>query len=140
MWVDDVRPAPAGYVHIKSVNDFIEFVDDAGIESIAVVDLDHDAGEFQEDGGDYIRCLDYLELTGAEDICVRLHSANPAGRANMDRIVRRNNGRKIDFVMESSLDESASSLVKMSFIAGLMAISSLLPVGALTKQLAKAKQ
>lgn len=140
VWVDDVRPAPAGYVHIKSVNDFIEFVDDAGIDSIAVVDLDHDAGEFQEDGGDYIHCLDYLELIGAEDICVRLHSANPVGIANMDRIVRRNNWHKIDFVIESDLDESASSLVKMSFIAGLMAISSLLPVAALTKQLAKAKQ
>ena len=39
-----------------------------------------------------------------------------------------------------SLDEDASSLVKMSVIAGLMAISSLLPAASLSKTLSKAKQ
>ena len=40
---------------------------------------------------------------------------------------------------DSMLSESASSLMKMSFIAGLMAISSLLPANALSKALSKAK-
>ena len=38
-----------------------------------------------------------------------------------------------------SLDEDASSLVKMSVIAGMMAISSLLPAASLSKSLSKAK-
>ena len=41
--------------------------------------------------------------------------------------------------VESMLNEDASGLVKMSFIAALMAVSSLLPAGALTKNLNKAK-
>jgi len=42
--------------------------------------------------------------------------------------------------VDSMLDESTSSMVKMSFIAALMAISSLLPADTLTKTLTKAKQ
>lgn len=42
--------------------------------------------------------------------------------------------------VESMLNEDASGLVKMSFIAALMAISSFLPANALTKNLNKAKQ
>lgn len=41
---------------------------------------------------------------------------------------------------DGMLEENASNLVKISFIAGLMAMSSLLPVNALTKSLTKAKQ
>ena len=41
---------------------------------------------------------------------------------------------------EQMLNEDASSLVKLSFIAALMAVSSLLPADALTKNLSKAKQ
>lgn len=44
-----------------------------------VFDLDHDAGDYAKDGGDYIKCLDYLEFIGADGISVRIHSANPAG-------------------------------------------------------------
>ena len=46
IWVDDVRKAPYGYVHIKSVNDFIEWAEENGYGKIEVLDLDHDAGEF----------------------------------------------------------------------------------------------
>ena len=42
--------------------------------------------------------------------------------------------------VESMLNEDASSLVKMSFIAALMAISSFLPASALTKNLSHAKK
>ena len=52
------------------------------------------------------------------------------------------NDRKMSVMMqevESMLNEDASGLVKMSFIAALMAVSSLLPAGALTKNLTKAK-
>ena len=42
--------------------------------------------------------------------------------------------------VDGMLNENVSDLVKMSFIAGLMAISSLLPANALTKTLTKARQ
>lgn len=52
------------------------------------------------------------------------------------------NDKKMSAMMqevESMLNEDASGLVKMSFIAALMAISSFLPASALTKNLTKAK-
>jgi hypothetical protein len=83
LWIDDIRPAPNGYIWIKSVNDFIDYLVENGINDIIVFDFDHDAGDYQKDGGDYIKCLDYLEFIGADNINVRIHSANPVGRSNM---------------------------------------------------------
>lgn len=57
---------------------------------IEVIDLDHDAGDYAYDGGDYIRLLDWLEETG-RNYPIRIHSANPVGVANMRRIIERNN-------------------------------------------------
>jgi len=68
IWVDDVRPAPSGYMWVKSVNEFVDVVEHAGLESVEVVDIDHDAGDFYHDGGDYIRILDYLEFLNAKDV------------------------------------------------------------------------
>ena len=65
IWVDDIRPAPNGYLWLKSVDDFINYVEQHGIEGIAVFDFDHDAGDYASAGGDYIKCLDYLESIGA---------------------------------------------------------------------------
>lgn len=100
IWVDDIRPAPEGYVHIKSVDSFIEFVEQTGVDSIEVVDLDHDAGEYQKDGGDYIKILDWLEFSGAEGLKVRIHSANPVGRANMQRIIKKNGWTEVFNILE----------------------------------------
>ena len=33
--------------------------------SIQVIDIDHDAGEYSQYGGDYIKLLDWLEEPGA---------------------------------------------------------------------------
>ena len=56
---------------------------------IEVIDIDHDAGEYATDGGDYIKLLDWLEETG-RNYPIRLHSMNPVGVENMRRIVQRN--------------------------------------------------
>ena len=103
IWVDDVRKAPYGYVHLKSVNDFIEWVEANGYGKIDVLDLDHDAGEFQKDGGDYIKILDYLESLDAKDIQVRIHSANPVGAENMRRIVKKNGWKEVHDIKESAI-------------------------------------
>jgi len=79
IWVDDIRPAPNGYLWLKSVDDFIDYIVEHGLKDIAVIDLDHDAGSYAKFGGDYIKCLDYLESIGASGINVRVHSANPVG-------------------------------------------------------------
>ena len=90
IWVDDIRPAPKGYLWIKSVDDFIDYIVEHGLQDIAVFDFDHDAGDYAKFGGDYIKCLDYLEYVGARDINIRIHSANPVGAAKMRQIVNKN--------------------------------------------------
>ena len=61
---------------------------------IELIDLDHDAGEFASDGGDYINILNWLEETGRSyPICI--HSMNPVGVENMRRIIERNGWREV---------------------------------------------
>ena len=92
LWIDDVRPAPVGYVWCKSVNEAIDLLSDLinfGIDDIEVLDIDHDAGDYACDGGDYIKLLDWLEETG-HNYPIRIHSMNPVGVENMRRIIQRN--------------------------------------------------
>lgn len=125
LWIDDVRPAPEGYVWCKSVNEAKDFImhqeqirDEAltiaqsnlnkrhdliayrgalriaGRRDIELIDIDHDAGEFACDGGDYIRLLDWLEETG-RNYPIRIHSQNPVGVENMRRIIERNGWKEV---------------------------------------------
>ena len=110
LWVDDVRPAPDGYVWCSSVNEAIAVIkacdgrkawrDKMGlphnkeVEEVDIIDLDHDAGDYASDGGDYIKLLDWLEETG-RNYPIRIHSANPVGVANMRRIIERNGWKEI---------------------------------------------
>ena len=105
LWVDDVRPAPEGYVWCKSVYDAIDCImkretrlknlDDVLSDkrkeelSIQFIDLDHDAGDYANQGGDYIKLLDWLEETG-RNYPIRIHSMNPVGVENMRRIIQKN--------------------------------------------------
>lgn len=100
LWVDDVRPAPEGYVWCHSVwraikeiqlreYEIKEFGDIESIEPIELIDIDHDAGDFAQYGGDYIKLLDWLEETG-RNYPIHIHSMNPVGAENMRRIIRRN--------------------------------------------------
>ena len=116
LWIDDVRPAPEGYVWCKSVNEAesiilayecyvngsldeldFEWLDYIGVNdtgTIELIDCDHDAGDFVCDGGDYIRLLDWLEETG-RNYPIRIHSANAVGVANMRRIIERNGWKEV---------------------------------------------
>lgn len=91
LWVDDVRPAPKDYRWIKSVREAINLICccDSALFSIELIDIDHDAGDFANDGGDYIKLLDWLEETN-RNYPIRIHSMNPVGRENMRTIIRRN--------------------------------------------------
>ena len=102
LWVDDVRPAPEGYVWCKSVskakskickyeNENKQIKESFGFEEIPieVIDIDHDAGDYAYDGGDYIKLLDWLEATG-RNYPIHIHSMNPVGVENMRAIIKRN--------------------------------------------------
>jgi hypothetical protein len=105
LWIDDVRPAPKGYVWCKSVNNAIlriqaeELVyfnhrDIADSDIISIIDIDHDAGDYAIFGGDYIKLLDWLEETG-RNYPIHIHSQNPVGVENMRRIIQRNGWKEI---------------------------------------------
>ena len=90
IWLDDLRSAPSGYVTVQSVNKAIEMIKKAEAEGvdIEILDLDHDLGDFCNDGGDAINILDWLVERGTF-YPVKLHTANPVGRANMERMLAR---------------------------------------------------
>lgn len=101
LWIDDVRPAPDGYVWRKSVNAAKRYIkeferqnDTFHFDRIEVIDIDHDAGNFVYDGGDYIKLLDWLEETG-RNYPVRIHSMNPVEVQNMRAIIRRNGWKEV---------------------------------------------
>ncbi len=98
IWIDDLRPAPKGYHLCNSVNEakrVIELrenlieISDVNYPAIELIDIDHDAGNFANDGGDYIKLLDWLEETG-RNYPIRIHSMNIVGKMNMLAICERN--------------------------------------------------
>ena len=127
LWIDDLRPAPEGYVWLKSVNEakeWIEWIEEILNElqsnlsfrhsyheerqkmfieniqeqiaffKITIIDIDHDAGDYADDGGDYIRLLDWMEETG-RNYPVKLHTMNPVGFEKMKMIIEKNGWDKI---------------------------------------------
>lgn len=124
LWLDDVRPAPEGYFWCTSVYDaqsiiaakeynakwfgdracelkrdgnyyYVGRMANAARNSvIELIDLDHDAGEYACEGGDYIKLLDWLEETG-RNYPIRIHSQNPVGVENMRRIIQRNGWKEV---------------------------------------------
>jgi hypothetical protein len=96
LWIDDVREPPKGYVWCKSVGQTKQVIrsNELRHESIEILDMDHDSGDYVFDGGDYIKLLDWLEETG-RNYPIRIHSMNPVGRENMRAIIRRNGWTEI---------------------------------------------
>lgn len=88
IWLDDVRVAPDGYVWCKSVNQCKNLILDAEArgETIEILDCDHDLGEYFPDGGDGISLIDWL-IERDTLYPIVLHTANPVGRANMQRTI-----------------------------------------------------
>ena len=101
LWIDDVRPAPEGYFWCQTVNEakreiilaertcYDPFDNYHPWNIISLIDIDHDAGDYASDGGDYIKLLDWLEDTG-RNYPIRIHSMNTVGIENMRAIIRRN--------------------------------------------------
>lgn len=100
IWIDDERPAPEGYKWCKSVNYAKRIIKcypakfRPDWENIEVIDIDHDAGRFASDGGDYIKLLDWLEESG-RNYPIHIHSMNPVGVERMRAIIRRNGWKEV---------------------------------------------
>lgn len=90
VWLDDVRPAPEGYELVKSVIEAKALIEQVEAEggAIEVLDLDHDLGDYAPFGGDGIKLLYYL-IERESFYPVRLHTANPVGRTNMQHMIDR---------------------------------------------------
>ena len=97
LWIDDVRPAPEGYVWCKSTFEAVCKLLHAvrGTCTIELIDIDHDAGDYVNDGGDYIKILDWMEEIGYIPNAIHIHSMNAVGVENMRRIIRKNGWEEI---------------------------------------------
>ena len=88
LWIDDVREAPEGWLHAHSTFEAIDILKNNDVKYIS---LDHDAGDFEPDGGDFINVLDWIEQAGGgEKYIFTIHSMNPVGRSNMIRVIEHN--------------------------------------------------
>ncbi len=90
IWVDDIREVPDGYLGAKSVNEAISLIEEIekNGQTIELLYLDHDLGDYSPDGGDAIKILDYL-VERETFYPIAIHTANPVGRANMVRMIKR---------------------------------------------------
>lgn len=96
IWVDDVRPAPEGYdISLKTVNDAKNFISGherrqkfMPCEPIELIDLDYDSGDYEKDGGSYIKLMDWLVERGTL-YPLAFHSQNCVGMEYMKRMYRR---------------------------------------------------
>ena len=101
LWVDDVREPPSDeWLWAKSVHDAcvaIRFYERNIVDDTIIIDLDHDAGDYAWDGGDYIEFLNWVEREGIADTgyFFHIHSMNPVGIENMRRIIEHNGWREI---------------------------------------------
>lgn len=95
LWIDDLREPPVGYIWVKSVNQAkaaINHYKRNMTDDSIIIDIDHDAGDYAFDGGDYINLLNWLERENIVDTSYvfRLHSMNPVGIQNMRNIIKSN--------------------------------------------------
>lgn len=111
LWIDDVREIPENepsytfdksseWLRCRSVNEAITAIkmyDRSFNSDTILIDLDHDSGTYYNDGGDFIKILDWLEERGIVDTeyFFHIHSMNPVGVQNMRNIIEHNNWREV---------------------------------------------
>lgn len=87
MWLDDVRPAPDGWVQVRSVQEAIALLQTGDVRRAS---LDHDLGDYSQFGGDGYRVVDWMAENGVwPPDGVQVHSANPVGRARIQGVIDR---------------------------------------------------
>ncbi len=85
IWLDDIRPAPEGWIHAKSVLEAIKLFKEH-YPDISDMSLDHDLG----DDMDGIKLVLWMAENGLwPRQKPRVHSMNPVGRTNMEALIER---------------------------------------------------
>lgn len=104
LWIDDIRPAPAGYYWAKSVHEAkiycCQHLSPGHVLKIDEFNLDYDAGDYAYMGGDYIELLKWLEKKQhCENWHIngifKLHSQNAVGISNMRAIIKANGWKEV---------------------------------------------
>jgi hypothetical protein len=93
VWLDDVRPAPAGWVHVLTPEAAIDLLRSDDVEEIS---LDHDLGLFTEGGKERTgyEVLVFIEREVAMGTAtftlpeIHIHSANAVGRRRMSQAIQ----------------------------------------------------
>lgn len=90
IYLDDIRQTPKGYIRTHSVNETIKLIEELEKQNveIALLDLDHDLGDYASDGGDAIKLLDWLVERNTL-YPIKIHTMNGVGRDNMQRMIDR---------------------------------------------------
>lgn len=86
LWLDDERPAPEGWTHVKTVVEAISYL--TGKEEVECASLDHDLGEFTHTGYDLVCFMEKFPGTWPTRACV-VHSMNPIGARRMQVVINR---------------------------------------------------
>lgn len=94
LWIDDIREPSSEYLWIKSVNKAIQLLE-TDADKVTLIDIDHDAGEYASDGGDYYKILDWMEMMGINNIPIHIHSMNPVGCQRMMAIIQKNHWQHV---------------------------------------------
>ena len=93
LWVDDIRPAPDGFIWCKSVNQakaaITAYEHQYSCDNI-LIDLDNN-------GDDYFKILNWLEEKNIVDTgyFFKIHSKNPVGIMKMEDIIHHNGWRLV---------------------------------------------
>lgn len=91
VWLDDVREAPEGWIHVRTPEEVIDLLRTGTVKELS---LDHDLGlasdEAERTGYDVLRWLEEAVATGAWPFPlpeIRVHSANPVGWRRMEQAI-----------------------------------------------------
>ena len=97
IWVDDIRTSPDNtWTWIKSVRQFNKGGrTNVILGNVSVISLDHDAGEYYKDGGDYMKIIDWMDAYFHDKSSERvpkliLHTQNPVAKERMQQVIMKN--------------------------------------------------
>ncbi len=92
VWLDDVREAPEGWIHVRTPEEAIDLLRSGEVEELS---LDHDLGlatpEAERTGYDVLLWLEEQVATGIWKNAVpviSIHSANPVGWRRMEQAIQ----------------------------------------------------
>lgn len=118
IWLDDIREMPIEFdVHVKTAKAAIELL---STKKVTVISLDHDLGDtfVRNTGYEVAKFIEeevfYGRLSPFE---IRIHSANPIGRANIQRCI--DNCNKM-WTLNPNIFTGSLSFVFTSILEGIL--------------------